>query len=127
MAANNSIHLLGNLGKDVELQYTPKGAAKATFTIAVTRYGGGGEDKKTDWFDVAIYGKSAESAKNFLRKGSRVSLEGRLETYEFTGKQDGQKRKGFVVVAQDWAFADSKKGSDSSPEAVEESSGELPF
>ncbi len=112
MSANNSIHLLGNLGRDVEMQYTQKGAAKASFTLAVTRLGGAGTDKKTDWFDVAVYGKAAESAQKFLRKGSRVSVEGRLETYEFTGKQDGQKRKGFVVVAQDWAFADTKKSTE---------------
>ncbi len=134
MAANNSITLLGNLGKNVELQYTQKGTARASFSLAVNRFGGG-QERKTDWFDITIYGKSAESAQKYLKKGSRIVVEGRLETYEYTGR-DGQQRKGVSIVGTDWNFADTKgSGSNSSSSQCEdneeeeepESGGRLPF
>ncbi len=131
MAANNSITLLGNLGKDVELQYTQKGTARASFSLAVKRFGGGAETK-TDWFDITIYGKSAEAAQKFLKKGSRVIVEGRLETYEYVGR-DGQQRKGVAVVGTDWNFADTKGSSGGSAsksedyEEEEEGGSNLPF
>jgi len=130
MAANNSITLLGNLGKDIELQYTQKGTARASFSLAVNRFGGA--EKKTDWFDITIYGKSAETAQKFLKKGSRIIVEGRLETYEFAGR-DGQQRKGVAVVGTDWNFANSKTSSGSSSskseddEEEEEGGSNLPF
>ena len=75
MYGNNISTLTGNLGRDPEIRYFESGNAKAEFSIAVST----GKDKPADWFDVAVWGQSAERAMKLLHKGSRVVVIGSLK------------------------------------------------
>ena len=82
----NLILLIGNAGRDAELRYTASGRAVASFSIAVNRnYQVNGEwREETEWFNVSSWGQQAESVANSIRRGSRVFVEGRLSTREYT-------------------------------------------
>ncbi len=82
----NLILLIGNAGRDAELRYTANGRAVAGFSMAVNRnYQVNGEwREETEWFNVSSWGQQAESVANSIRRGSRVFVEGRLSTREFT-------------------------------------------
>ncbi len=94
--------IIGNLGRDPEMRYTPTGKPVTQFTVAVnqsTRNQQTGEwTEDTDWFRVSVFGDRAERAAEQLRKGNRVFVEGRFRTREFEG-QDGQKRTSLDVTA----------------------------
>ena len=95
MGSVNKVILVGNLGRDAELRYTPGGAAVAKVSIATTEVwtDKSGERKdKTEWHSVDIWGKQAETLSEYLTKGKQVYVEGRLQTREWTDK-DGNKRK----------------------------------
>ena len=94
--------IIGNLGRDPEMRYTPTGKPVTQFTVAVnqsTRNQQTGEwTEETDWFRVSVFGDRAERAAEQLRKGNRVFVEGRFRTREFEG-QDGQKRTSLDLTA----------------------------
>ncbi len=93
MASVNKAILIGNLGRDPELKYTPSGVAVCTFTIATTdRWTDkeGNRQEKTEWHNIKLFRRQAEVAAEYLRKGSSVYLEGRIETRSW--EQDGQKK-----------------------------------
>ena len=94
--------IIGNLGRDPEMRYTPTGRPVTQFTVAVnqsTRNQQTGEwTEDTDWFRVSVFGDRAERAAEQLRKGNRVFVEGRFRTREFEG-QDGQKRTSLDLTA----------------------------
>jgi single-strand DNA-binding protein len=94
--------IIGNLGRDPEMRYTPTGKPVTQFTVAVnqsTRNQQTGEwTEDTDWFRVSVFGDRAERAAEQLRKGNRVFVEGRFRTREFEG-QDGQKRTSLDLTA----------------------------
>jgi single-strand DNA-binding protein len=95
MGSVNKVILVGNLGRDAELRYTPGGAAVAKFSIATTEVWNdkaGQRQERTEWHNVDLWGKQAESLKEYLVKGKQVYLEGRLQTDEYTDKE-GVKRK----------------------------------
>jgi single-strand DNA-binding protein len=96
------VMIIGNLGRDPEMRYTPTGRAVTQFSVAVnqsTKNQQTGEwIEETDWFRVSIFGDRAERAAEQLRKGNRVFVEGRFRTREFEG-QDGQKRTSLDVTA----------------------------
>jgi single-strand DNA-binding protein len=77
----NKIILIGNLGRDPEMSYTQNGKAVTKFTLAVTRRYGKSEsgEKETDWFRITAWNQLAEACNNFLKKGQKVYVEGRLE------------------------------------------------
>ena len=79
MSAENSISLIGRVGREPELSYTSSGTAVTKFSLAVDR--GSGEDKKTDWFFINSYGKQAELLSERLTKGSLVAVLGRMESW----------------------------------------------
>ncbi len=109
MASLNKVMLIGNLGKDPEMKYTANGKAVTTFSIACGRVytGTDGERKEeTDWFDVVAWEKLAELCSQFLQKGRKAYVEGRLQTRSWEG-QDGVKRYRTEVVAQTVLFLDS--------------------
>jgi len=90
----NKVMLIGNLGKDPELKMTPSGQALARFSVATTeswKNPQGERQSKTEWHNVVVWGKQAEIAEKFLRKGKQVLIEGRIQYREYTG-QDGLKR-----------------------------------
>jgi single-strand DNA-binding protein len=96
------IMLIGNLGRDPEMRYTPSGRPVTQFSVAVSNSKpdgqGGWVDEGTDWYRVSVFGDRAERAAEQLRKGNRVFVEGRFRTREFEG-QDGQKRTSLDVTA----------------------------
>ena len=94
MGSVNKVILVGNLGRDAELRYTPGGAAVATLNMATTETWNdksGQKQEKTEWHRVVFWGKVAESLTEYLTKGKQVYVEGRLETRQWNDK-DGNKR-----------------------------------
>lgn len=106
----NKVLLIGNLGRDPEMKYTPQGTPITTFSMAVTRRVKSGEDWKdeTEWFRIVAWQKLAEQCNEYLRKGSKVYIEGRLQTREWQG-QDGQPRQSVEVVANEMVILDSRQ------------------
>src|SRR4030095_10319653 len=95
MGSVNKVILVGNLGRDAELRYTPSGAAVAKFSLATTEVWndkGGQRQERTEWHNIDLWGKQAESLSEYLVKGKQVYVEGRLQTDEYTDK-DGNKKK----------------------------------
>jgi single-strand DNA-binding protein len=96
------IMIIGNLGRDPEMRYTPSGRPVTQFSVAVnqsTKNQQTGEwTEETDWFRVSVFGDRAERAAEQLRKGNRVFVEGRFRTREFEGN-DGQKRTSLDITA----------------------------
>src|ERR1700675_545760 len=95
MGSVNKVILVGNLGRDAELRYTPGGAAVATINMATTEVWNdkaGQRQERTEWHQIDLWGKSAESLSEYLVKGKQVYVEGQLQTDEWTDKE-GQKRK----------------------------------
>jgi single-strand DNA-binding protein len=94
MGSVNKVILVGNLGRDAELRYTPGGAAVATLNMATTEVWndkGGQRQEKTEWHRVVVWGKQAESLSEYLTKGKQIYIEGRLQTRQWDDK-DGNKR-----------------------------------
>jgi single-strand DNA-binding protein len=99
MGSVNKVILVGNLGRDAELRYTPGGAAVAKFSLATTEVWndkGGQRQERTEWHNIDLWGKQAESLSEYLVKGKQVYVEGRLQTDEYTDKE-GVKRKSTKV------------------------------
>ena len=106
----NKVILLGNLSKDIEIRYSQSGSAIANTAIATTRKfkGADGTQKEEVLFiDVTFFGRSAEIANQYLRKGSKVQLDGRLKLDQWTDKQ-GQKRSKHSVSVENLTMLDSK-------------------
>jgi single-strand DNA-binding protein len=105
------IMLIGNLGRDPEMRYTPSGRPVTQFSVAVSNSKpdgqGGWVDEGTDWYRVSVFGDRAERAAEQLRKGNRVFVEGRFKTREFEGN-DGQKRTSLDVTADNVISLDRK-------------------
>jgi single-strand DNA-binding protein len=102
MASLNKVFLLGNLTRAPELRYTPGGTAVADLRLAVNRSYTTQSGEKRDeacFFTVVVWGKQAESCREYLDKGSPILVEGRLQTRDWEGK-DGQKRTVTEVVAE---------------------------
>jgi single-strand DNA-binding protein len=94
MGSVNKVILVGNLGRDAELRYTPGGAAIATINMATTEVWNdkaGQRQEKTEWHRVVLWGKQAESLAEYLTKGKQIYIEGRLQTRQWDDK-DGNKR-----------------------------------
>ena len=94
MGSVNKVILVGNLGRDAELRYTPGGAAVATLNLATTEVWNDRNNQrqeKTEWHRVVLWGKQAESLQEYLTKGKQIYVEGRLQTRQWDDK-DGQKR-----------------------------------
>ncbi|MHB8181358.1 MAG: single-stranded DNA-binding protein [Acidithiobacillus ferrivorans] len=94
MAGVNKVILLGNLGQDPEMRYTPAGKAIASFSVATSeRYKDkeGNTQERTEWHRVTLFGRQAEIAGEYLRKGSQVYIEGRIQTEKYTDKEGGER------------------------------------
>jgi single-strand DNA-binding protein len=111
MASLNKVLLIGNLVRDPELKYLPNGTPKCEMRIATSRsYVTNGEKREDTCFvDVIAWSRTAENCNQYLRKGSKIFVEGRLDYQEWEG-QDGSKRSKHQVVAIVVQFLDSKNG-----------------
>ncbi|HAT45585.1 MAG TPA: single-stranded DNA-binding protein, partial [Ktedonobacter sp.] len=99
----NKIMLIGNLGKDPEMNYTPSGTAVTKFSLAVNRYrksSTGERQEETEWFNIVAWDKLGETCNQYLHKGSKVYIEGRVSQRKYTDK-NGIERYAFDVVASD--------------------------
>lgn len=117
MAGINKVILVGNLGNDPEIRYAPSGDAIANLSVATSESwkdkNTGERKEKTEWHRVVLFGKKAELAGEYLRKGSKVYLEGKLQTRKWQDKE-GQDRYTTEVVLQNYGgemqFLDSRSG-----------------
>jgi single-strand DNA-binding protein len=112
MASVNKVILIGNLGRDPEVRYLPSGDAVANITIATTetwKDKGGEKQEQTEWHRVAMFGKTAEIAGEYLKKGSQVYIEGKLQTRKWTDKE-GQERYTTEIRADRMQMLGSRSG-----------------
>ena len=113
MANFNKVILAGNLTRDPELRYTPKGMAIAKFGLAINRTwrSEGGESKEEVTFvDIDAFGKQAETIGQYFKKGRPILIEGRLKLDQWDDKQTNQKRSRLGVVLEGFQFLDSNRG-----------------
>lgn len=121
----NKVMVIGYLGRDPEMRFTPSGKSVTNFSVACNRSWKNAEGEKiteTEWFNVLAWGSLAETSKQFLKKGSLVYVEGRLQSRSWQDKE-GRPHKSVEIVAQDIiALSSQSKDKDS----VEDSEG-YPF
>ena len=118
MAGLNKVMLIGNVGTDPEMRYTANGSAVTTFRLACSRNftsPDGERREETEWFTIVSWNKLAETVSQFLQKGRRAYVEGRLQTRSWDGP-DGQKRYRTEVIAGQVLFLDRPQGSPLSEE-----------
>lgn len=111
----NKVILVGNLGRDPETRYTPDGAAVTNLTLATSE---GWKDKqsgemqeRTEWHRVVMYGRLAEIAAEYLKKGAKIYIEGKLRTSKWQDKATGADRYSTDIVAAEMQMLDGKGGS----------------
>jgi len=100
----NKVILIGNIGKDPEIKYTPSGAAVAKLTLATNerfKDKAGEWQDRTEWHNVVLWQRLAEVAGEYLKKGSKVYIEGRLQTHSWDDKTTNQKKYMTEVIASD--------------------------
>ena len=110
MANLNKVMIIGNVGADPEMRFTPSGSPVTSFNIATNRMFNSPEGEKkqeTEWFTVVAWNKLAETCYQFLTKGKQAYVEGRLRTHSWQG-QDGQKRSRVEIVAERVLFLDRR-------------------
>jgi single-strand DNA-binding protein len=141
MAGLNKVMIIGNLGRDPEMRYTPSGSPVTNFSVAVSRNWKSQEGEareETEWFNVECWNKLAEVANQYLSKGKQVYIEGRLKTDSWEDKQSGEKKYRTKVMATDMTFlgqrgdssgGDSDRGSSSDRPSFSENSDldNMPF
>jgi single-strand DNA-binding protein len=114
MSSFNKVILIGNLTRDPELRYTPKGMAVAKVGLAVNRQWkseSGEKKEEVTFIDVDVWGRTAENVGQYMRKGGSILIEGRLKLDQWDDKQSGQKRSRLGVTAETVQFlASGKKG-----------------
>mgnify|MGYP003310697919 CR=1 FL=1 len=122
----NKVVLSGNLAKDVDMRMTQSGKAVASFSLAVSD--GWGENKKTYFVPIVVWGKMAELCEKYLRKGSKAMVDGRLQVRSYE-TQDGSKRWVTEVIANEVEFLGSRSQSEgqAGDHGFEGTSEEIPF
>lgn len=146
----NKVILIGNLGRDPEMRYTPNGLAVATLAVATTEVWKdkqtGQNQEQTEWHRVVLFGRLGEIAGEYLRKGSKAYFEGRLQTRKWQDKTTGQDRYTTEIVGDSLQMLDSKgagaqagdnmshseksnpaESAIAQPEAVESFDDDIPF
>lgn len=133
----NKVMIIGNVGRDPEMRYTPDGKAQAKFSVAVSRAWTNQEGERkeeTEWFNVVAWDKLAEICGEYVKKGQKIYVEGRLQTRTWEG-QDGQKHKTTDLVARDVVFMSARtrttspdeEGVAPQPAGVDVDPADLPF
>jgi len=128
----HTIIIVGNLGKDPEMRYTPSGQPVTSFSVATNRQytnNAGETIKETIWFRVSTWGKTAETCNQFLKKGNKVLVEGRLTSDPESGgpriwkTQDGQPRASFEITAGTVRFLTPRGGEPGETPTTDEGAG----
>jgi single-strand DNA-binding protein len=107
----NKVMIIGHLGRDPEMRYTPSGKPVTTFTVAVSRSWNSGDGERhteTEWFNIVAWGNLAETCKQYLTKGQLVYIEGRLQTRKWEDKE-GQKHSSVEVVANEMTMLSERR------------------
>jgi single-strand DNA-binding protein len=119
----NKVMIIGHLGRDPEMRYTPSGRPVTTFTIAVSRSwntADGERRTETEWFNIVAWGNLAEICKQYLYKGQQVYIDGRLQTRRWEDKE-GQKHTSVEVVANEMMMlGDRRDNSSQTQESAEQ-------
>ena len=129
MATLNKVILIGNLGSDPEMRYTPDGTSVTSFRMATNyRYttSAGETREETDWFRVTVWGRQAEQCNQYLSKGQQTYVEGRLHARNWQG-QDGQMRTSLEVTASRVLFLGKPAGTVALPDEGDIVPDDLPF
>lgn len=125
MASVNRVIILGNLGQDPELRYTPSGAAVCNLNVATTDIRSdkdGQKQESTEWHRIVVWNKQAENCAKYLAKGRTVYIEGKLQTRSWEDKATGQKRYATDIVAQTVQFVGGSNASRETQTGVEQQS-----
>jgi len=126
MANLNRVLLIGNLTRDPEIRYTPQGVAVADISLAINRFSTNSEGEKKEevtYVDVTLWNRVAEIAKDYLKKGKPVFIEGRLRLDTWDDKQTGQKRSRLRVVADGMQLLGSKDNNGAAAERPQATAG----
>lgn len=112
MAGLNKVMLIGNLGRDPEIRYSPQGLAVVNFTLATneqwTDKNTGERQERTEWHRIVVFGKQAETCEKYLSKGKQIYLEGRLQTRSW--EKEGQTQYTTEIVVSNFVFLGSRDG-----------------
>lgn len=125
----NKAMLIGNLGKDPELRYTPAGVAVATFSIATNeswKDQDGNVQERTEWHNVVAWRKLAEVCGEWLKKGKKVYVEGRIQTRSYDDKNTGAKKYITEIVLDNMIMLDGRGGAEGSTQPTAVSAPEEP-
>jgi single-strand DNA-binding protein len=131
MKSLNKVQLIGNLGKDPEVRTTQSGDSVASFSLATTDHWtdqAGEKQERTEWHNIVAWKKLAEICSQYIHKGSKVYIEGRLQTRSYDDKENPGKKKYFTeIVAQNLIMLDGKKADGAAPAAPTSGDQDLPF
>ena len=123
----NKVILVGNLGQDPEVKYTAGGAAVTTLSLATSESwkdkDTGSDQERTEWHRVVLWRRLAEIAGEYLKKGSKVYIEGQLQTRKW--EQDGQTRYTTEVIGRDMQFLDSRGNSSANNSSYEDANQDM--
>jgi single-strand DNA-binding protein len=122
----NKVQIIGHLGRDPEMRYTPSGRPVTTFTVAVSRSWNtvdGERHNETEWFNVVAWGNLAEICKQYLNKGQQVYIEGRLQTRRWDDKE-GAKHTSVEVVANEMMMLGDRREHNNHPQQPSEAAAE---
>ena len=109
----NKVMLLGNIGRDPEVRVSPNGNAIANLTLATSetwKDQQGERQERTEWHRIVMFGKTAEIARDYLRKGGKIYLEGKLQTRKWQDKETGQDRYQTEIVGREFDFGGRSEG-----------------
>lgn len=124
----NKVQLIGNLGGDPEVKTTAKGKEMCTFNIATTEKWtdkNGDKQKRTEWHRVVLFSQLAAVANDYLHKGSKIHLEGKIRTNSY--EKDGETRYSTEIYGDTFIFLDSKKSNDASEAKKDNFDDDIPF
>ncbi len=129
MRGINKVILVGNLGKDPELRYTPNGTAVASFSLATSsrwKDSSGEFQEKTEWHRIIAWGRQAEVCNEYLKKGSQVYVEGRIQYRSFDDKDGNKKFVTEIIVGVMQMLGRKETGPQSPPEEVADAEKQAP-
>lgn len=130
MASVNKVIIVGNLGRDPDVRYSPDGAAICNISIATSSHWkdktSGERREETEWHRIVFYNRLAEIAGEYLRKGSSVYIEGRLKTRKWQDKETGTDRYSTDIIADQMQMLGSREGGEAAPAALQARSRATP-